>query len=87
MLRTLQRKFFKNPVKLLHGLITVNLFFKRKTIKGSHMVDLLRNFMAPHNVSDDRGPLGWKEILQTGARLNIPFSALPNGVFEVKYLT
>ena len=52
--------------------------FKGKTIKGSHMLDLVKNLTAPHKVSDDRRPLGWPEMFQTVANLNIPFSTIPN---------
>ena len=52
--------------------------FKGKTIKGSHMLDLVKNLTESHKVSDDRRPLGWPEMLQTVANLNIPFSAIPN---------
>lgn len=53
--------------------------FKGNTIEGSHMVDLLKNLTAPYKVSEDRRPLGWKELLHTVANLNIPFSTIPNG--------
>nr|DAC81257.1 TPA_asm: acintoc2 [Astyanax tetra cavefish adintovirus] len=52
--------------------------FKGKTIKGSHMLDLVKNLTAPQKVSDDRRPLGWSEMLQAVAGLNMPFSAIPN---------
>ncbi len=42
------------------------------------MVDLLKNVTAPHQVRDDRRPLGWSEFLQAFAELNIPFSTVPN---------
>ncbi len=52
--------------------------FKGKAVPGSHMLDLLKNVTAPHQVRDDRRPLGWSEFLQAFAELNIPFSTVPN---------
>lgn len=64
------------------GLCTWNesgeFVFKGKPIPGSHMLDLLKNVTAPHQVRDDRRPLGWSEFLQSFAELNIPFSTVPN---------
>ncbi len=47
--------------------------FKGKAVPGSHMVDLLKNVTAPHQVRDDRRPLGWSEFLQAFAELNTIF--------------
>lgn len=58
--------------------------FKGNTIRGSHMLDLLKNLTASHKVADERRPVGWHEILQTVAQLNIPFSAIPNGIVRRK---
>ncbi len=52
--------------------------FKGKAVPGSHMLDLLKNVTAPHQVRDDRRPLGWSEFLKAFAELNIPFSTVPN---------
>lgn len=52
--------------------------FKGVTIRGSHIMDLIKNLTAPQKISNERRPLGWFEMLKTVAGLNIPFSTIPN---------
>lgn len=52
--------------------------FRGKAVKGSHMLDLLKNITAPQKVRDNRRPIGWSEFLRAFAELNIPFSTVPN---------
>ncbi len=55
-----------------------NSCLRIKAVPGSNMLDLLKNVTAPHQVRDDRRPLGWSEFLHAFAELNIPFSTVPN---------
>lgn len=75
-------RYILDKMSKAKGLSTWNelgeFVFKGKAVQGSHMFDLIKNVTAPHQIRDDRRPLGWSEFLHAIAELNIPFSTMPN---------
>lgn len=54
------------------------LVVNQKTIRGSHLFDLVKSVTASHNVLDGSRPHGWNVFLKSLASLNMPLSAIPN---------
>ena len=55
-----------------HGEIVIG----GRSVKGSHLYDLIKNVTSQHNMSTR--PVGWTEFLKTLADLNIPSTTIPN---------
>lgn len=49
-----------------------------RTLAGTHLMDLIQNITAPHNVADPNRPRGWDEFLNALSAINIPDSSISN---------
>lgn len=49
---------------------TCECVFKRRTIPGSHMLDLVKSVTAPHKIADELRPGRWNEFLEAFTDLN-----------------
>lgn len=59
--------------------------YKGNVVKGSHMIDLLKNLMLPFKKSGAPLPRGWSDFLHTLSEVNIPISSVNNPYARDEY--